>query len=172
MGWNDIRCGVVGASPCKQHFNQVSACLSVHQSISPPPQSINFCPLTSTWMQQLSPWLPGNHILHPPLLLRLHAARWDTLSVSDVRLPRAHAAVHFYTFQQTWCLKANNKCARYLQVDLYRLIFHFFHCGCRVCFLHQFNSRWDWWICIWLKLAVSLAEGTVVDIAVIKYRQA
>lgn len=131
MRWYDVRCAVVGASPCKQHCNQVSARPSVHQSISPPPQSINFCPLTSAWMQQLSPWLPGNHILHPPLLLRLRAARWDTLSVSDVRLPQAHAAVRFYTSQQTWCLNG---------VDLRRLIFPFFRCGCRVYFLHQWQS--------------------------------
>lgn len=140
--WNDIRCAVVGASPCKQHFNQVSARLSVHQSISPPPQSINFCPLTSGWMQQLSPWLPGNHILHPVLLLQLRAVRRDTLSVSGVWLPQAYATVHFYTFQQTWCLNTNNKCARYLQVDLNQLIFPLFHCRsmCRVYFLHQLQS--------------------------------
>lgn len=122
---------------CKVSFLQVKnkQRLSVHQSISPPPQSINFYPLTSAWMQQLSPWLPGNHILHPPLLLQLRAARWDTLSVSDVRLSQAYATVHFYTFQQTWCLNANIKCARYLQVDLRRLIFHLFRN-----FLHQLQS--------------------------------
>lgn len=58
------------AAPCEQHFTQLPVCQSARpparQSISPPPQSISLCPLTSAWMRSCAPPPPIAWQPHPP----------------------------------------------------------------------------------------------------------